>query len=119
MARPRKHDTTLLEMALVGFTAAREKIIEEIANIERQLGRTGKRIKQAVEGVVPGRKKRTLSARARAAISRAQKRRWSEARKAVRTVQATATATVVKTAKRKVKRTVKRVKAATAGVVPF
>lgn len=80
--RKAAHDSSFLEMALVGFEAAKAKIEAEIHSIQVQLGRRGKQLKKSFEEIAPTRKKRTLSAKARRAISLAQKKRWSDARKA-------------------------------------
>lgn len=87
MARAKSQDTTMLEMALVGYEFQREKIDEKIREIRAMLG--GSRAKAAsatdetarsVKAAVP-KKRRTLSADARKRIAAAQKRRWAEHRK--------------------------------------
>src|SRR5437773_2572124 len=103
-------DPSFLAMALVGYESAKEAIEQKISRIKKMIGGGGRAISAAVETYTAPRKKRTLSAKARRAISMAQKKRWSDTKKA-------ATATV-KTAKKKVKRTVKSAKAKLADVVP-
>lgn len=100
-------------MALIGYESAKETIEKKILEIRKMIGGSGKAITAAVETytkAVP-RKKRTLTVKARRAISLAQKRRWRDARK-------TAKATV-RTVKAKVKRTVKAAKSKAANAVPF
>ena len=88
----RSQDTTLLEMALVGYEFQRQQIDEKIREIRAALGggvrhtakatatpatsETGRAAKAAAP-----RKRRTLSAEARKRIAAAQKRRWAEHRK--------------------------------------
>src|SRR5229473_7820573 len=106
------HTDDLLSMALIGYESAKETIEKKILEIRKMIGGSGKAITAAVETYTKAapRKKRTLTAKARRAISLAQKRRWRDARK-------TAKATV-KTVKAKVKRTVKAAKLKAANVVP-
>ena len=102
-------DPSFLEMALVGYESAKETIEQKISEIKKMIGGGGRAISAAVETYTTPRKKRTLSAKARRAISMAQKKRWSDAKKAA--------AATVKTAKKKVKRAVKTAKAKVANVV--
>lgn len=90
MARSKSNqDTTMLEMALVGYEFQKQKIDEKIREIRDILGgarssadiapstESGRRVKTAAAP----KKRRTLSAEARKRIAAAQKRRWAEHRK--------------------------------------
>jgi hypothetical protein len=88
MARPKNNqDTTLLEMALVGYEFQRQKIDDKIREIRASLGGqkpAAKSAPAAESGRVAKagtKKRRTLSAEARKRIAAAQKRRWAEHRK--------------------------------------
>ena len=85
-------------MALVGYEQAKAKIETQIIAIRKALGAAARSYtKSAAAGEEPTRKRRVLSAKARKAISLAQKRRWRLAR------AAKATATGRKTAKKRPK----------------
>jgi len=80
------HD--ILEAALHGLEAQREKLDEQIAQVRQMLGaRKGGRPKaaaasgDAVTTAKQGRKKRTLTPEARKRIAAAQKKRWAAFRK--------------------------------------
>jgi len=74
-------DQEILRMALVGFEAERERIVEKIGAIRGLLdGRDSKRT--AVEEAAPVRKRRKFSAASRKRMATAQKKRWAELRKA-------------------------------------
>ena len=105
------HNNELLSMALVGYESAKEAIEQKMSEIRKMIGGAGQAISAAVESVSTPKKRRILSAKARAAISRAQKKRWSDARKA--------TKTTFKKVKAKAKKPVKAAKAKAADVVPF
>lgn len=90
MARSKNNqDTTMLEMALVGYEFQRQKIDEKIREIRETLGGARTNSSAASEAESPRRakaagapkKRRTLSAEARKRIAAAQKRRWAEHRK--------------------------------------
>ena len=102
----RKKKTTItddiLEMALHGYQHSLETIDQRISEIKKMIGGGGRAIAKAVESVNTPRKRRKLSAKARRAISQAQKKRWSDAKKAA--------AGTIKAAKKQVKRTIKAVK---------
>lgn len=108
--RRKQVDHSLLEMALVGYESAKDAIDQKISEIKRMIGGGSRAIAVAVETYTTPKKRRTLSGKARRAISMAQKKRWSNAKKAVMAT--------VKTAKKKVKKTIKGVKAKAAEVVP-
>ena len=85
MARPRKskidhRDRSFIEAAIRGFEAARAEIDEKIASLKAMIGKGIKNVVEAVSPTPP--KKRRLSAKARRAISLAQKKRWSAERAA-------------------------------------
>jgi hypothetical protein len=68
----------ILQMALVGYRAEREKIQAKIEEIEQKLG--GRRsLPAAADSAAP--RSRTMSAAAIARIRAAQKKRWAEFRK--------------------------------------
>jgi hypothetical protein len=71
---PRQIDSSILEMALVGYQAEYQKIVEKIAAIQRQLGG---RLSAVATTSAPAPKRR-LSAAARRRIAAAQKKRWKE-----------------------------------------
>jgi len=85
-----KVDTTILEMAIVGYQSEVERISAKIADIKAQLGQHGPgRPKttagapasaSAAEPAVPA-KRRTMSAAGRARISAAQRARWAAQKK--------------------------------------
>lgn len=71
-----KLDRNILQAALVGLEAKRQKLEEQIAQVRRSLGG---RIKNVAP--IAGRKKRTLSTEAKKRIAAAQKKRWDAFRK--------------------------------------
>lgn len=70
----RQIDSSILEMALVGYQAEHQKIGEKIAAIQRQLGG---RVATVATTTTPPPKHR-LSAAARRRIAAAQKKRWKQ-----------------------------------------
>ena len=76
---PIQTDTTLLQMALMGYEAELQKIQEKIDEIQRRLGGRNLRVTTADAPAKLGR--RRMSAAARRKIALAQKRRWAEYRK--------------------------------------
>ena len=71
----------LLELALKGLEAERQRIDDEIADIRQQIGNgVGRRPAAKIQAAAP--KKNRLSPAGRKAISDALKRRWAEKRKA-------------------------------------
>ena len=73
-------DSTIFQMALVGFQIEKQKIEDNIRSLQARL--KGKRVPAASTpgaGPVPG--KRNLSPAARKRIAMAQKKRWAEHRK--------------------------------------
>jgi hypothetical protein len=75
MARA-KHDISILQMALVGYQAEKEKIEDKIRELQAQVN--GKKAPAAAAGARKVRAKRHMSAAARARIAAAQKKRWAE-----------------------------------------
>lgn len=78
-----KLDSSILEMAVRGYEAERDRISAAMAEIQAELGRGPGRPKTAVMGsdhTAP--KKRTMSASARARIAAAQRARWQAYKKA-------------------------------------
>lgn len=84
----------ILEAALQGLESQREKLDEQISEVRRLLGgrgganaapsrpaRTNAKSGSSNNGTRSGRKKRALSAEARARIAAAQKKRWAAFRK--------------------------------------
>lgn len=77
-------DVTILQAALEGLEAQKQRIEEQIAQIRSLLGRRGPGRAAAtvtLTGTQPVAKKRQLSEAARKRIAAAQKRRWAEYRK--------------------------------------
>lgn len=91
---PRTSSTTpnkaILEAALQGLEAQREKLEEQISHVRGMLGTRAARptkiaksaSRSASTGESNGRPKRVLSAEARKRIAAAQKKRWAAYRKA-------------------------------------
>jgi hypothetical protein len=69
-------DTTMLQMALIGYEAEREKITQKIAEIQALLDGRSRRSTAPV-----ARTGRKMSAAARKRIAAAQKKRWATYRK--------------------------------------
>jgi hypothetical protein len=99
--RPRKKESALLKSAeLIGWAlgglereiaATRQRLAaltEQASELRANLGQGATRAAEAVTGALPGkkrgrRKKRTMSAEARKAISEKMKKRWAERKKAL------------------------------------
>ena len=86
MPRAKAPSHEILEAALTGLEAQREKLDEQIAEVRRMLGsRAGRKAQssssESKQPARKGRKKRTLSAEARKKIAAAQKKRWAQFRK--------------------------------------
>jgi hypothetical protein len=83
MARGRSiEDAGMLEMALVGYQMEKQRIENQIREIQSQL--KGKRVTfDGSGGEAPAPRRRELSAAARGRIAAAQKKRWAEHRKRV------------------------------------
>lgn len=78
-----KMDDDTLRMAIIGYQRRRDELSAEIAAIEAQLERGGGRSskKTAAGAHATSRRRKRLSAAARARISAAQKTRWAAYRK--------------------------------------
>jgi hypothetical protein len=74
-----KVDSTILEMAIVGYESQLDQISAKIADIKTQLGQRGPgRPKATAAGTGPAApQKRTISAAGRARIAAAQRARWA------------------------------------------
>ena len=79
----------ILQAALQGLEAQRQKLDEQIAQVKAMMGQRVGRPPKSVQAVaeratanVDGRKRRTLSSEARKRIAAAQKKRWATFRKA-------------------------------------
>ena len=76
---PMQTDAMLLQMALIGYEAERQKVQTKIDEIQARLG--GRSRRMTVNGASGAPKRRTMSAAARRRIAAAQKKRWAEFRK--------------------------------------
>jgi len=79
-----KVDSTILEMAIVGYQSEIVKISAKIADIKSQLGQSGpgrpEAAVTATDHAAPA-KRRTMSAAGRARIAAAQRARWAALKK--------------------------------------
>jgi len=79
-------DKSLMEAALVGLRAQRERIDDQINMLERELGKRGPgRPASMASSKSPqkaAKKRRTMSPEARERIAAAQRKRWAAVRKA-------------------------------------
>lgn len=76
----RQIDNAVLEMALVGYNAKRDEIVEKMADIERQLGVLRKGAsppRVAAQAPTAAKPKRTMSAAGKRAIRAGVKKRWA------------------------------------------
>lgn len=73
-------DSTVLQMALIGYQLEKDKIDAKIKEIEAEL--KGKKVSGAPVAEQPATVRRVLSPEARKRIAAAQKKRWAEHRKA-------------------------------------
>jgi len=76
----RQIDNSVLEMALVGYNAKRDEVLQKMADIERRLGirrKSGPNPAVSPNATTSARAKRTMSAAARKRIAAAQKKRWA------------------------------------------
>jgi hypothetical protein len=78
-------DASILQAALVGYQHEVDKLESKMAEIRRQLGirKDGRRISATSPAIAQpsGRRRRPLSAAARARIAEAQRQRWAAVRK--------------------------------------
>ena len=77
--RSNVHDATLVEMALIGYEAEKEKIEGRIRELRARL--KGNRAASTVGDSAQGPAKRVMSDAARERIAAAQRKRWAEQRK--------------------------------------
>ena len=75
---PRHTDSAVLQMALIGYEAERQKIQDKIAELQAQLNGRSKRTRSAMTRAPVKRTRRQMSAAARRRIAAAQKKRWAE-----------------------------------------
>jgi hypothetical protein len=76
----RQIDQAVLEMALVGYTAKLDEVIQKMADIQRQLGVRGKGVAAPAapaHAALAAKPKRKLSAAGKKAIQAALKKRWA------------------------------------------
>jgi hypothetical protein len=78
MPRPRKLTPDILEAALIGLEAQHRRIDGRISEVRRLLGSNSPSAVPAATPEAPSRRKRTMSAAARARIAAAQRKRWAE-----------------------------------------
>ncbi len=82
MGRPRKLTPDILKAALIGLEVQRERIDAHISEVRRQLGSDSRNGTEATTAGVPLRRKRTMSAAARAKTAAAQRKRWAKSKAA-------------------------------------
>jgi hypothetical protein len=75
MPRPPKLDLTVLEAALTGLQAQRERVVEQIAQVRGLLGQGVRQAVASPDGSV--RPTRTRSAATRKRMAEAQRKRWA------------------------------------------
>jgi len=78
------NDPLILEAALEGLLAQKQRIEDQIGQVRAMLGKTSARnVRAAAVGrtAAPTLRKRVMSAAARKRIAEAQRRRWAEFRK--------------------------------------
>jgi hypothetical protein len=78
---PNTVDASLLEAALIGYEAERQKIQEKITELQRQLNGRAGRAGTSVAAAFVKRGRRRMTAAARKRIAEAQKKRWAAFRK--------------------------------------
>jgi hypothetical protein len=64
-------------MALIGYEAQRQELLQKMAELQKQIGSSGG---ASIAGASEGKPKRKLSSAARKRIAAAQKKRWKEFR---------------------------------------
>ena len=84
----KRMDKNLMEAAIVGLRAQRERIDGQISMLERELGKRGPGrpagAASAKSPKKPMKRRRTMSPEARERIAAAQRKRWAAARKAAK-----------------------------------
>ena len=82
MPRPRKLTPDILQAALIGLEAQRHRLDGQISEVRQLLGSNSRSAVPAATPEAPSRRKRTMSAAARARIGAAQRKRWAETKAA-------------------------------------
>ena len=78
-------DAQLLQAALLGYQAERDRIDKAIADIKKRIGKGGADVPTAFPAKAAGRRGRTMSAEARERIAIAQRKRWANWHKSKKT----------------------------------
>jgi hypothetical protein len=76
MPRPPKLDPTILEAALTGLQAQRERVVEQIAQVRGMLDHGARQELANQDGAPVKPTRRRMSASARKRIAEAQRKRW-------------------------------------------
>jgi hypothetical protein len=79
MPMPSKLDPTVLEAALTGLQAQRERVVEQIAQVRGMLGQGVRQEAASQDGAVRPTHRRSAATRKR--MAEAQRKRWAEFRK--------------------------------------
>ena len=82
MPRPRKLTPDILQAALIGLEAQRHRLDGQISEVRQLLGSNSRSAVPAATPETPSRRKRAMSAAARARIAAAQRKRWAETKTA-------------------------------------
>ena len=82
MPRPRKLTPDILQAALIGLEAQRHRLDGQISEVRRLLDSNSRSAVPTATPRAPSRRKRTMSAAARARIGAAQRKRWAETKAA-------------------------------------
>ena len=80
MPRPRKLTPDIVQAALIGLEAHRDRLDCQISEVRRLLDSTSRSAVPAATPEAPSRRKRTMSAAARERIGAAQRKRWAESK---------------------------------------
>jgi len=80
MPRPRKLTADILQAALIGLEAQRHRLDGQISEVRQLLGSNPRSAIPAATPEGASRRKRTMSAAARARIGAAQRKRWAESK---------------------------------------
>jgi hypothetical protein len=83
----RQIDNSILEMALVGYSAKRNEVVQKMADIQRQLG--GRASASVTIQTAEPKLKHHINAAGRARIAEAQRRRWAASKSAESPAQPT------------------------------
>ena len=85
MPRPRKLTPDILQAALIGLEAQRHRLDGQISEVRQLLGSKSRSAGPAATPETRLRRKRTMSAAARARIATAQRKRWADSKAAAAT----------------------------------